>query len=154
MPQQLLNLLSVTPLQENWDASLEAAVNSLKAALRTFNMSIKVHGSHTTPSQVAIQLQNAVGDDLNEQIYVRIRVTDAAGSLYLDAAYATLGIVTGTLAETTTAGKDLTIQSNSSGLIVVQITDTTAETFTVLLGPPSMCAPFANFNNSLAVTHA
>lgn len=154
MPQQLLSLLTVSPLQENWDASLESVVASLRGALRTFNLSIQVQGSVSSDSVVLIQLQDAVGNNLSEQVYVRVRVTDVAGGLYLNAANATISVITGTIVETKTSGKDFTVQSNSSGQITIDCHDTTAETFTLLIGPAAMCPPFANFNNSIGVTHA
>ena len=149
--QQLLSFLAVDPLQENWDASLQAAVSSVKGALRTLKMSISFQGDHTTPSRVQIQLQDAVGNDLAEQYYLRVRVVNNNG--YLVATHATMSAYIGTLVETLTTGKDLILQSDASGLIEVTCTDATAETFQVCIGAPDLCPPFANFNNSQTVVH-
>lgn len=152
MAQQTLNFQDVNPLNENWDAALQAAVNLLIGALRTFAMSISVQGSHTTPSRVNIQLQNSKGQDLAEQVYVRCRVVNNNG--YTNATNATIAVFTGTVVETLTSNKDLVIKSDANGLIQLTCTDATAETFMVLIGPPTLCPPFANFNNSKAVVHA
>lgn len=150
--QQTLNFLTVNPLQENWDASLQAAIALLIGALRTFKMSISVQGSHTSASRVDIQLQDSKGNNLSEQVYVRCRVVDNNG--YAVATHATIAVFTGTVVETLSSTKDLVIQSNASGLIQLTCTDTTIETFNVLIGPATLCPPHANFNNAIAVVHA
>lgn len=152
MPQEILSFASISPLQENWDAALQAAVFSLANALKSFLMSIYVQGSHTAPSHVRIQICDANGEPMTRVFQLRVRVTDNAS--YAPATNATISAWIGTLVETKTANKDLIIESDSTGLIDVLCTDTTAETFNVLIGPPPVNAEFANYNNALAVTHA
>lgn len=152
MPQQLLSFPAVDPLQENWDASLQAAIASLTGAMRSFKMTILSQGSHTTPSVVGIQLCDGNGDLLSQAVYVRIRVTDNGG--FLAATHATIAVFVGTLVETITANKDLVVLSSVDGLIELTCTDTTIETFNLDLAPASVSPAFADHHNSLTVTHA
>lgn len=152
MLQQTLPFLDVDPLQENWDASLQAAIALLVGALRTFKLSITVQGSHTTPSRVRIQLQDSKGVDIPNVVVVRCRVVNNNG--YANATNATIAVFTGTVVETLTANKDLVIESSGLGIIELTCTDATIETFNVLIGPPPVAAPFANFNNGQVVVHA
>ncbi len=148
--QQLLSFPSVDPFNENWDAALQAAMTSLNGALRSFSMVKTVQGNVGSPSTVRIQLCYANGDPLAEQVYLRVRVANSAG--YAPATHATLSCAS--TQETITANKDLVVQTDTAGKVDISLTDGTAETFTLLIGPPPVGAPFANFNNSISVTHA
>lgn len=152
MSQQLLSFPQVDPLQENWDASLQAAIDSLRGALRSFKMTISTQGSHTSPSHVQIQLVDGNGDALAQIVYLRIRVTDNGG--YLAATHATIAVFGGTLVETVTANKDFVVLSDVNGLIDLTCTDTTIETFGLSIAPATVSPAFADHNNSLTVTHA
>ncbi len=150
MPKQKNSFLRVDPLQQNWDASLQALVSSCKGSLRIFDMKIIVQGSHATPSRVRIQLQNSVGEDLAEQFYVRCKI--------LPNPTTTGAVITsvdvGTVVETLTASLDLVVQSNAQGKIEVTLIDAVVESFLFCLGPAPVCPIFGNPNGYLQVTHA
>lgn len=148
----MISILDVTPLQENWDASLQSLVASLRSVLRTFAMTISVQGTHLTPSRVNIQLQDSVGNNLAETSYLRVRAVNNNG--YANATNATIAVFTGTVVETLTASKDLVIKSNASGLIQLTCTDAAVETFQILIGRPTLLAKFADYRNSKTVVHA
>jgi hypothetical protein len=153
MAQQLLNLVDVLANQAGWDAAVQTLISAIRGAMRTFAISIFFQGSVSGASSIDIQLENSDGTPVSEQVPVRVRVCNNAG--WSNATNATISsVVTGTTIETHTASKDLTILSDASGKIRIQITNGTAETVTIRLGPAIIQPAFANYNNSQQLTHA
>lgn len=153
MPQQVLNLQDVLANQSAWDAALQANIAALRGALRTLAMSIFFQGSTSSPSQIKIQLEDSDGSPLAQQFYLRVRVCNN-GTL-VNSTNATIAASGGTtLAETHTAGKDLTFLSSAAGLIEFTVTDATAETVTIRPAPAVIQPVYANHNNSLQLAHA
>lgn len=152
MAQTFTNLLDILLNMSDWATDWNANIGLIKATLRTNKMSISVQGSHTSPSRVDIQLQDAAGNSINETVYLRVRIVNNNG--YANATNGTIAVFTGTVVETLTANKDLIIKSNSSGLIQITCTDATIETFQVLIGSASLSGSFDNWHNSQTVVHA
>ncbi len=149
------NLLDMLTNNVDWETDWNANVGVLKDALRTLKMTTTVVGSHTSPSTVTIQLQDAVGNNIAEIFLLRVRVVD--NNMYLPATNATIAIGGGTGAiETITAGKDLIVQSDAGGLVTIVCTDATIEYFQLLLGQPKVLshAGIVNYNNLLLLHHA
>lgn len=153
MAQQLLNLQDVLANQAAWDAALQANISALRGALRTFAMSISFQGSVSSPSVINIQLENSDGTPLAESVYVRVRICN--NGVLANSTNATIAVSGATtLAETITSGKDIVVLSNASGLIQIAVTDATAETVTLRIGPSLVSPAFANYNNSQQLVHA
>lgn len=153
-PQQVLNLHDVLANQAAWDADVQANVVALKNALRTLKPVISVQGSHTSPSTITFQLQDANGFNItSEQFYLRIRVCN--NGAYANATNATVAAGAGTtLVETITANKDLVFQSSAAGLVTLTLTDATIETFTVRPAPATIQPVYCNHNVSIDCVHA
>lgn len=154
MAQAYYNLLDMLLNNSDWGTDWNRNVAILKDGLRTFKFTITVQGSHTTPSTVTIQLQDSTGTvNIAEQFDLRVRVANNNG--YAVATNATIAAGAGTtLRETLTSNKDLILQSDANGKVTVTCTDTTIETFLLLIGMTSLSPKFANYNNSKAVVHA
>lgn len=153
--QAYYNLLEMLLNNSDWASDWNQNIAILKDCFRTFKFTITVQGSHTSPSTVTIQLQDATGTvNVQEQFYLRCRVANSAG--YTNATNATIAAGAGTtLVETLTANKDLILQSDSTGKITLTCTDTTIESYLLLISQQNVLSPkFANYNNSQVVAHA
>ena len=88
-----------------------------------------------------------------EAFFVRVRVCDNAG--YADATNATIAAGTNTtVVETVTATKDLIFKSHTDGVVRVDITDGTAETVTVRMGPAPLTPLECSYESTQQLTHA
>jgi len=115
-------------------------------------MSIYVQGSHSTPSQIRIQLEDAKGTPVSETAFLRVRICNQDG--YSNATNATIAVAGGTSAvDVKTGSKDMILKSNSTGLFELTLTDGTAETVTLRIGPAEFSPHFGNHHNSLNITH-
>lgn len=159
--QNPISLVPIDTQAAGWDVVLQNNTNKLNLYIKTFKLEVTVDGDTGTPSEVTIQLQNskATPEDVIERFFLRLRVTDDDGGgpglpEYADATNATISAVTtGTIVETKTASKDLVIQSDPGGVIVVELTDAVAELFWLVLGAPDMMATFANYENAVELDH-
>jgi hypothetical protein len=154
MAQQLLNLLAIVANQAAWDADADTNFTALKGALRTWKETISVQGNVGSPSTVTFQLQDANGENLSEQVYLRVRLTDSL----TDFTVATNGSIAAgagtTAVETLTSNKDIVFQSDASGLVTITYTNANAVTRYLMLAPSTLCPALGNYNNYKAVTHA
>jgi len=101
-----------------------------------------------TGSASRIHVQAIGGTD-----YLRVRVCDDGDyDAVTNASIAAAGNTT--LVETITAGEDLVFQSHTDGLFEIDLTDATAETVTVRIGPAPMHPINADYSAELDVTHA
>lgn len=153
MAQELMNILNVAANQAGWDAPVRANFQALQGKIRTLKMTIAVQGGIASPSTLNIQIQDSNGNNLAETFQLRVRICNNAG--WTNATNATIAAGSGTtLLETLTASKDLVLQSNSSGLLVVTLTDATIETVTLRPGAAPFSPSFCDSNNSLNCAHA
>lgn len=154
MAQQLLNLLDIVANQAAWDADASTNFTAVKSALRTWKETISVQGNVGSPSTVTFQLQDANGENLSEQVYLRVRLTDSLTDFTV-ATNGTIAAGAGTTAvETITSDKDIVFQSNASGLVTITYTNANAVTRYLMLAPSTLCPALGNYNNYKAVTHA
>lgn len=152
MAQELLNLLTIEANQVQWDADLETNTQKLVWALRTWNISVSFAGDVSTPSVVSIQLQTANGGNLSEIVYLRVRICD--NLLLSPATNATIAPTAGSPEEIITADKDIVVLTDSGGFVQITVTDATAEAMTLRIGPAPIQPVFANYNNSVDLTHS
>lgn len=118
-----------------------------------YGFSIHAQGDTSTPSVVRIRKQDPRGNDLTSTGVLRVRVCDQAG--WTDATDATIA-VTGdtTIAQTVTAGTDLVLLSSTAGLWEIALTNATAQTVTLRIGPALLGGDDADYSPHLDVTHA
>lgn len=159
MPQAFYNLLDVLQNDAEWSADHNQNVDLLNNMFRTIRIGTVTAGNISTPSVISLELQKADGSGVPDAPiygYFYVRVQLAKHNNYgTSGHHATVAVTSGTLVQIITAGKDIVVRSNSSGYILLTITDGTAETFDVLLGPPpTESSGLINYNNGLAVTHA
>jgi hypothetical protein len=155
MAQRLIGTVDITPGQPNWDADVNLNFDKLETFFRSVALSISFQGSTGAPSLVDAQLQNsrATPGNVAKVAFMRFRVTDSGS--YANATNALLAAVGGTtIVETLTASKDLVMQSDAAGLFELEITDGTAETFTLRIGPAPLQPESCDYDNSQDVTHA
>ena len=147
------NLLDVLPNNSAWAADWNQNVAIIKNALRTFKLTETVTGSTSVAYKATVQLQDAVGNNVAEQFCLRVRVCDFA--LITNATNALLSADTGTtLLETITTNKDLYVKSDANGLVSLVISNSVAESFSLLIGHARSNVPFANYNNRLDMSNA
>ncbi len=151
MPQELLNFPAVDQTLENWDALLQATVSSVISALKSFKVTLFTAGDTSHPTRVIVQLIDAVGNNVNQNYYIRCRVVNSGG--YTPATHATLDAFLGGRVEILTTDKDCIFYSDASGKIILNCYDTTAESFDLLLGQPPLGAIIADFTNRFSITH-
>ncbi len=126
---------------------------ALADALPTYALAITAQGSTSTPSTITITRKDLQGNTLAGTAFLRVRVCDSGA--FANAANATIAAGTGTAAvETLTAGKDLVLQSASDGSWQITLTDVTAETMTLRIGPATLSAERGDWTPTLDVTHA
>jgi hypothetical protein len=148
-----LNLLSITPKQAGWDATLQTNFERISEIIKQFDMQISVQGSTASPSTINIQLKDADGNNIAETFLLRCRI--CKDDAFAQSTNANIGITGSTTVYAThTANKEYTFQSTAAGLIQVSLVNSTAETVQLRIGPPTICAPLADYTASLKVTHA
>lgn len=112
----------------------------------SYTLSIETQG--TTSGASRIHIDGAGGVD-----YLRVRVCDSAA--YANATNATIAAAgSSSLVETLTANKDLVFKSDANGRFEFDLTDATAETVTLRIGPATLSARRADYRATLDVTHA
>lgn len=148
-----LNTLDINAKQAGWDATVQTNFERLAELLRFFDPSISVQGGIATPSTIHIQLKDGNGNNLSEQVYCRIKVCN--NGTYNNSTNATIATTGGsTTLLNYTAGKDILVRSDSSGLIELTLTDGVAETVVLRMGPSEVTPTFANYHKTLDVAHA
>ena len=155
MTQRTIATVDVAPGQPNWDVDINLNFDKIETFFRSVALSIAVQGSTGAPSTVEAQLQDTRGVPVNvaKVAFMRFRVTDSGS--YANATNALLAATGGTtIVETITASKDLVMQSDAAGLFELEITDGTAETFTVRIAPATIQPESGDYDNSQDVTHA
>lgn len=111
-----------------------------------YQLTIETQGDTGSPSTISIS-------GAAEVDFLRVRVADEDG--FADATNATIAAGTNTTAvETITATKDLILKSHTDGTFKVDLTNATAETVTLRVGPAPLSPRKANYTNTLDVTHA
>lgn len=153
MAQELFNFLTVDPKQANWNATINTNNDSIADFIKTIEMVIDTQGDTGTPSDLQLQLQTGEGVDVNEQFQLRVRVSDSAA--WANATNATIAAAgSTTLLETFSAGKDLLLQSDANGLVEITMTNATAETVTLRIGPSYLSPQLGKYQNTLDIIHA
>jgi len=153
MSQELLSLLDVVSQQAAWEATVDTNFDTIMAFIKTFVMSIATQGTTSTPSAVEIQMEDANGTAVAEQVAVTVRVSNSGALVNSTNATIAAGGST-TLVEWITSGKHGVFLSDAAGLVELSLTDATAETVTLNIGPAPVKPVFGNYHNSLNVTHA
>ena len=155
----------IESLTSGWDVRVDSNFEKLANMIRTFVFLLETQGNTGTPSVVRIQAKDIAGDDLiptaQDPPFLRIRVCDGAGG-YVQLPNATIGTFNfGTLVEDQDAGgtpnTDIVATPGfDSGIPTweFEITNATAETFTVRVGPPPFSASSASYLGSQEITHA
>lgn len=124
----------------------------IQDAMATYTFAITVQGTTGSPSTVTITLKDLAGNAIAAANFLRVRVCDSGA--YANATNATIAAGTNTTAvETHTATKDLTLQSHTDGIFTITLTDGSAETVTLRIGP-AFSARRADFSTTQNVTHA
>ena len=124
------------------------------ASFVTYAMAIATQGSTASPTTVTITLGDLYSNAINASDYLRLRVCDAGG--YTDATNATVSPTPAsntTTVQTITSGKDLVLASDPAGVFTVDVTDATAETVTLRLGPAPLSARRGDTTPTLDITH-
>lgn len=111
-----------------------------------YTLSIETQGSTGGASRIHIEGAGATD-------YLRVRVANFGA--FANATNATIAAAgSSSLVETITAGKDLVFKSDANGLFEIDLTDATAETVTVQIGPAPLRPRRSNYTATLNVTHA
>lgn len=122
------------------------------AALR-FTPAIETQGSTSGASRIHIQATDLEGRAITGVCYLRLRVCDEDD--YADATDATIAAAgASSVVETLSATKDLVLASSAVGLFEIDLTDATAETLTLRMGPAPLGAALADYRAALDVTHS
>ena len=119
-----------------------------------YTIALQTQGDTGSPSTVIIELRDAQGDRIARADVLRVRVCDADG--YAPATNATIAPAAGSdtiTVETLAAGTDLVLQSDEAGTFTITLTNATAETMTLRLGPPPVTTRRATYDATLNVTH-
>lgn len=111
-----------------------------------YKLEIETQGDTGSPSRIHIQATNATD-------YLRVRVCDDGD--FDNATNATIAAAGNTtLVETMTTSKDLVFKSHTDGQFEIDLTDATAETVTLRIGPAPLSPRMAQYTATLDVTHA
>jgi hypothetical protein len=153
MSQELLSLLDVVSQQAAWEATVDTNFDTIMAFIKTFAMSIATQGDTGTASAIEIQLEDANGTLVSEQVAIAVRVSNDGALINSTNATIAAGGST-TLVEWITTNKYGIFLSDAAGLVEIDLTDATVETVTVNIGPAPVNPTFGNYHNSLDVTHA
>lgn len=156
--QQLLNLSEVAVTAPEWDALVDANFQSIQEFISTWEMT-------EDGNDVTIQLQDAAGENIEEECYLRIRICDGTGFAVSTSSQFT--VTTGTVVETITADRDEIVKSDSTGTIIIKLlssatTTTSAPTTTtatpepisgiIRIGPPPVSVRLGDYSNTLTVS--
>lgn len=120
---------------------------SLMRAEVAYTLSINTQGDTGSASRIHIQGKGSTD-------FLRVRVCNDGA--YADSTNATIAAAGNTSSvETHTSTKDLTLQSHTNGLFEIDLTNGTAETVTLRIGPPLLTpSAKADYSATLDVTHA
>jgi len=153
MTQSLLNLLTVDNGQAAWNATINTNFEKLRDFIKTFASSIATQGDTGNPSSIEVQVQDADGNDVEQEALLRVRVcTEDALTAH---ATATIAAGAGTsVAETITATKDLILKSSAAGLFTITLTNGTANTADLRFGPSLVSPLFADYEPLVQVAHS
>ncbi len=147
--QQILDIKEIAISSPEWDVIADYNYEQIAEYISTWKLT-------EDNNDVTIQLQNSLGVDVAEEHYLRVRVCDTDD--YSAASNIEFTATTGTIVEIHTAGKDLTIQSDASGTIVLKmshpVTTTTEEPVvgTLRIGPPAVGARIGDYSNTLTLS--
>lgn len=145
-----------TVATQEWVAAQVPNLSTIEDELVKFTWAIAVQGNTATPTQITITIKDHAGNLLasSDARYFRIRVCDSGG--YADATNATIDAGSGTtVVESITADKDLVVNADfMTGTIKILLTNATAETVTLRIGPAPLSGRAGNYSSTLNVTHA
>lgn len=119
-----------------------------------YTIALQTQGDTGSPSTIVIELRDAQGDRIAQADALRVRVCDEHA--YSPATNATIAPDAGsdtTTLETLAADADLVLQSDAAGAFTITLTNATAETVTLRLGPPPVGGRRAAYDATLNVTH-
>jgi|GEM_PF-1651940 len=139
------------------EAYVDAAVPDLGAVteeILTFEFETTTQGDTSTPSTITITCKDLDGNVLSGARNLRVRICNASG--YTNATNATIDAnASNTLLESITADKDLVIRSSGmTGLWYIDLTDATAETVRLRIGPPPVSGQPGDYRTFHDVAHA
>lgn len=161
MPQPTPAVSEIAANQAGWSATINANTQAILDFLSTYELTVATAGDTTTASRIEIQHQTAraTPTDKAGAILLRVRVLDDDGAgdpdHTADATTATIAVAgSTTLIDSVTATKDLVVQSDADGLIELDLTDATAETVHLAIGPAPLAAQLGDYTPSLSITHA
>jgi hypothetical protein len=130
-----------------------ALADALADGLVTYALNAATQGSTSSPSTITIEARDAQGNPIGQVDYLRVRVCDEDG--YSDATNATLAAgANTTVVQTVTTDKDLILKSHTDGTFELDLTNATAETVTLRIGPAALSSRRAEYTPTLDVTHA
>jgi hypothetical protein len=116
-------------------------------------LSLTTQGTTSGASTVTITLVDAAGQQIKTTDYLRVRICNSGA--YATATNATIAAGANTTAvETMTSNKDLVLKSHTDGTFTVTLTDASAETVTLRIGPPTLSGRRGDYTATLNVTHA
>lgn len=128
-------------------------ITNLVGELVHYDLTLTTQGDTGSPSRVQAQLDDLQGNAVAEADFLRVRVCDDGA--YGDATNATIAAAgSTTVAETVTSSKDLVFKSSGAGLFEIDLTNATAETVTLRLGPAPLGSRRADYSPTLDVAHA
>lgn len=161
MAQTPISLLAVENNAAGWGAALEGNIDKINDYFKTLDIEVTVDGNTGLASEVTITLQNgaATPTDVNQQFVLAVRLVDDDGAdapEWDNATNATISaITTGTELEDVSSGADkyMYIKSDANGVIVVELTDATAEKFWLVVGPSPIQPIVCNYNNNVQLDH-
>jgi hypothetical protein len=130
-----------------------AHVISSSHDLVRYVIALTTQGTTSGASTVTITLVDSAGQRIKITDYLRVRVCNSGA--YANATNATIAAGTNTTAvETMTSNKDLVLKSHTDGTYKVTLTDASAETVTLRIGPPTLSGRRGDYTATLNVTHA
>jgi hypothetical protein len=161
MPQPTPPITEIAANQAGWSAVINANFQAIADVLSTYALTIATQGTTAAASSLEIQRQTARATPTDQAgaTLLRVRVVDDDGAgapdHSADATNATLAVAGGTtLVEALTATKDLVVMSDANGRIELDLTNATAETVHLVIGPAPLSCPLGDYAPTLAVTHA
>jgi len=147
--QQIIDVKEVAISAPEWDVVVDYNFEQILEHLNTWEMT-------EAGNIVTIQLQDAKGEDVAEEHFLRVRICDV--DEFAVSGISEFIVTTGTVVETHTANKDVTIQSDASGVIVIDlynpVTTTTQEPVvgTLRIGSPSVGSRLGDYSNTLTLS--
>jgi hypothetical protein len=152
--QQLLNIFELGVSAPEWDVLADANFDNIAKYLHTWELTEE-------GDTVSIQMQNVLGEDVEEECFLRVRICDGTDFAVSSDSY--FNVTTGTVVEEILTDKDVIIQSNATGLIEIElglgVTTTPLGASTqppivgiIRIGPPPVGARIGDYSNSLSVS--